>query len=68
MESNFIPDTASARVLNETNLDTVVAGIAASQIWVSQVWVSPMAIHGFNPQPDPPAFGNVQALGSAAHA
>ena len=63
MESNFIPDTASARVLNETNLDTVVAGIAASQIWVS-----PMAIHGFNPQPDPPAFGNVQALGSAAHA
>jgi hypothetical protein len=63
MESNFIPDTASARVLNETNLDTVVAGIAASQ-----AWVSPMAIHGFNPQPDPPAFGNVQALGSAAHA
>jgi len=68
MALNIIPDTASARVLHETELDTVVAGLAASQAWVSQAWVSPMAIHGFNPQPDPPAFGSPQALGSAAHA
>jgi hypothetical protein len=63
MELNIVPDTASVRVLHEAELDIAVGGIAASQ-----VWVSPMAIHGFNPQPDPPAFGNPLMTGPAAHA
>lgn len=63
MKPNVIPEGARARVLQEAELDTVVAGIVASQ-----TWVSPMAIHGFNPQPDPPAFGNPQILGSAVRA
>jgi hypothetical protein len=36
-------------LLYEDELDLVTGGIAASEIWVS-----PSAIHGFNPQPDPP--------------
>ena len=68
MERKIIPAMDSVRVLHEVGLDTVVAGVAASQILLSQAWVSPMAIHGFNPQPDPPAIWNPQAVGSAAHA
>jgi hypothetical protein len=60
---NIIPVTESTRVLHEAELDMVVGGIVASQ-----VWVSPMAIHGFNPQPDPPAFGNPLMTGPAVHA
>ena len=62
MELNIIPVTEAVRVLHDAELDTVVAGIVASQ-----VWVSPMAIHGFNPQPDPPAFGSLQMPGAAFH-
>ena len=40
-------DTLSAR-----ELDHVVGGSIVYQFG----WVSPMAIHGFNPQPDPPAI------------
>ncbi len=58
MELKVIPVTEGARVLREAELEIVVAG---------QGWVSPMAIHGFNPQPDPPAFGALIA-GLAAHA
>ena len=56
MELNIIPVAETVRVLHDTELDTVVAG---------QAWVSPMAIHGFNPQPDPPAFGSLQMPGTA---
>ena len=63
METNVIPETAGARVLIEADLDAVVGGAATSQIWVS-----PMAIHGFNPQPDPPAFGSLRMIGAAVHA
>jgi len=58
MELKNIPVTDGARVLHEAELDIVVAG---------QAWISPMAIHGFNPQPDPPAFGPLIA-GLASHA
>jgi hypothetical protein len=58
MEPNTNADTGTARVLNEDELSIVVGGIAASQLWVS-----PLAIHGFNPQPDPPAFGATARLG-----
>jgi hypothetical protein len=51
MEPNTTAHTQTARVLNEDELSIVAGGMAASQ-----VWVSPLAIHGFNPQPDPPAF------------
>jgi hypothetical protein len=60
MELKIIAVTETAHVLHEAELDTVVAGIAASQ-----AWVSPLAIHGFNPQPDPPAIGNPLMPGSA---
>jgi hypothetical protein len=68
MELKIIPLPEAARVLHDADLDTVAAGTAASQIFASQIWVSPMAIHGFNPQPDPPAIWNPVTAGLAAHA
>jgi hypothetical protein len=65
MELNIIPVTETARVLHDAELDTVVAGVPAVQILLGQAWVSPMAIHGFNPQPDPPAFGSLLMPGTA---
>jgi hypothetical protein len=68
MQLKIMPAMHSARVLHEAELDTVVGGMAASQALLSQAWVSPMAIHGFNPQPDPPAIWNPAMAGPAAHA
>ena len=48
--------------LLDTELDAVIGGIAERQAWVSLA-----AIHGFNPQPDPPAIWTSQAAGVAAH-
>jgi hypothetical protein len=53
---NTSPQTESAYALLSDELDIVTGGIAASQ-----VWVSPLAIHGFNPQPDPPAVWDSRA-------
>jgi hypothetical protein len=50
-ERTMKPNIENTRELLEAELDIVVGGIAASQ-----AWVSPAAIHGFNPQPDPPAI------------
>jgi hypothetical protein len=64
MKPNITADRETTGVLHEDALNIVTGGIAASQ-----VWVSPMAIHGFNPQPDPPAIWNSRALpGSTGHA
>jgi hypothetical protein len=51
MQPNNTSNIENTRELPEAALDTVVGGIAASQ-----TFVSPAAIHGFNPQPDPPAI------------
>jgi hypothetical protein len=58
MERNIISEAEHPRILQDAELDLAVGGIAASQ-----VWVSPMAIHGFNPQPDAPAIWNVRTFG-----
>ena len=50
MEPNITSDRKSTDALHDDELNIVTGGIAASQ-----VWVNPMVIHGFNPQPDPPA-------------
>ena len=64
MKPNITSDRENTGVLHDDELNIVTGGIAASQ-----VWVSPMDIHGFNPQPDPPAIWNVRALpGSTGHA
>jgi hypothetical protein len=64
MKPNITADSETTIVLRDDELTTVTGGIAASQ-----VWVSPMAIHGFNPQPDPPAIWSSHALpGSTGHA
>jgi len=55
-----ISQTQAPRTLNEDELDAVIGGVA-SQIVASPVWVSPLAIHGFNPQPDPPAVAPIVA-------
>jgi hypothetical protein len=52
-------DTLSAR-----ELDHVVGGTIVYQFG----WVSPMAIHGFNPQPDPPAILAHALPGATGHA
>jgi hypothetical protein len=57
MKPHIIPELETARVLHEDELDIVTGGVA-----VSHVWVSPMAMHGFNPQPDPPGFGLLPAV------
>lgn len=62
MTRNATSESETVRVLCEDDLDRVTGGVAASQ-----VWVSPMAIHGFNPQPDPPAFGLLPAVQTAGH-
>jgi hypothetical protein len=63
MKPNTTLETETVRVLHQDELDIVTGGVAASQLWVS-----PMAIHGFNPQPDPPAFGDLRApQGVAGH-
>ena len=58
MKQNTNSTLETVRVLHEDELDRVIGGVAACQ-----VWVSPMAIHGFNPQPDPPAFQVVVLAG-----
>jgi hypothetical protein len=64
MKPDSTSNRESMRVLLEAELDRVAGGMAASQ-----VWVSPLAIHGFNPQPDPPAiWGSHAPLGTAGHA
>lgn len=64
MKPTITSDRANTGGLHHHELDSVTGGIAASQ-----VWVSPMAIHGFNPQPDPPAIWNARALpGATGHA
>jgi hypothetical protein len=55
MKPNTISELETVRVLHEDELDIVTGGAAP-------VWVSPMAIHGFNPQPDPPAVGLLPAV------
>ena len=63
MTLNFTSDRDSTGALHDDELNIATGGIAASQ-----VWVSPMDIHGFNPQPDPPAIWNSRALpGSTGH-
>jgi hypothetical protein len=57
MKPNNISNIENTRELLEAELDIVVGGIAASQARVSL-----MAIHGFNPQPDPPAIWATSAL------
>jgi len=64
MKRNITADSESTGVLHDDELNIATGGIAASQ-----VWVSPMAIHGFNPQPDPPAIWISHALpGATGHA
>jgi hypothetical protein len=64
MQPNNTSNIENTRELLEADLDIVVGGIAASQ-----AWVSPAAIHGFNPQPDPPAIWASQTLpGKTGHA
>jgi hypothetical protein len=64
MKPNMKPDTIleleAVRVLRDDELDIVTGGAA-------QVWVSLMVIHGFNPQPDPPAVGLLPAVQTASH-
>jgi hypothetical protein len=57
MKPNSISNIENTRDLLEAELDIVVGGIAASQVWVSLA-----AIHGFNPQPDPPAIWATHTL------
>jgi hypothetical protein len=64
MKPNITSDRASTGVLHDDELNIVTGGIAASH-----AWVSPMEIHGFNPQPDPPGIWNARALpGATGHA
>lgn len=51
MEHNFAANTETARVLTEDELNIVSGGVVTIERWTS-----PLAIRGFNPQPDPPAF------------
>jgi hypothetical protein len=51
MKPNNISNIENTHELLEADLDVVVGGIAESQARVSLA-----AIHGFNPQPDPPAI------------
>jgi hypothetical protein len=64
MKPNNTSNIENMRELLEAELDIVVGGIAASQAWVSLA-----AIHGFNPQPDPPAIWASHSLsGKTDHA
>jgi len=64
MKPNITSDRVTTGVLHDDELNIATGGNAASQ-----VWVSPMAIHGFNPQPDPPAIWSSHALpGATGHA
>ncbi len=43
------------RELTTDELLTVIGGADLSNYVAARPWVSPLDIHGFNPQPDPPA-------------
>ena len=48
--------TAEVRELMPHELDSVSGGFIISVVPATGVGVSPLAIHRFNPQPDPPAI------------
>jgi hypothetical protein len=48
--------TAEVRELMPHELDSVSGGFIISVVPVTGVGVSPLAIHGFDAQPDPPAI------------
>jgi len=63
MKLNLISEAIS-QALTADELDHVAGGTIVYQFG----WVSPMAIHGFNPQPDPPAVLAHVLPGATGHA